>query len=442
MKRNVSLVTVGFLLLFSMLIGCAAHTPQVMFQPEDLSGPVNKGDLVKKVDAFMVIFDASASMGESYAGTTKMDFARQIVNGMNQTIPDLDMVGAMRTLGNTLCPVMPRTTLAYGPSPYSRGGLETAVQAVGWPGGATPLAEAINAASEDLAEVTGQIAVIVISDGEDLDMAPVAAAQAMKSTYGDRVCIYTVATGAGKSLMEKIAQAGDCGFSIDGNELTSATGMSDFVKAVFLKEAARPAGPVDSDGDGVYDDADRCPGTPRGISVDRTGCPLDSDGDGVYDYEDKCPKTPSGVSVDPRGCPLDTDGDGVYDYLDACRNTPAGAKVNQRGCWTLAGLRFDTGKSTIKPESYPILNEVVTVLKRNPDLKVRIEGHTDNVGKAAYNQGLSEDRAQTVEDYLLKVGIAQERLSSKGFGLTRPAASNETAKGRAQNRRVELTPVR
>ncbi len=90
--------------------------------------------------------------------------------------------------------------------------------------------------------------------------------------------------------------------------------------------------PKDSDGDGVYDYLDKCKGTPKGAAVNNAGCPLDSDGDGVYDYQDNCKGTPKGTPVDGKGCPKDSDGDGVFDNRDQCPNTPKGAKVDQRGC--------------------------------------------------------------------------------------------------------------
>jgi len=199
--------------------------------------------------------------------------------------------------------------------------------------------------------------------------------------------------------------------------------------------------PLDTDGDGVYDYLDQCPGTPKGVKVDSNGCPLDTDGDGVYDYLDKCPGTPKGVKVDSNGCPLDTDGDGVYDYLDQCPGTPKGAKVDNRGCWVLKGVYFDTAKWSIKPESYPVLDEVADVLKRNPGVKIEVQGHTDNVGKAQYNQTLSEKRAKSVTDYLVNRGVRSLQLSYRGYGLQRPIATNDTPEGRAKNRRVELTPL-
>ena len=168
------------------------------------------------------------------------------------------------------------------------------------------------------------------------------------------------------------------------------------------------------------------------------GCPLDTDGDGVYDYLDKCPNTPKGVKVNDAGCPLDTDGDGVYDYLDKCPDTPKGAKVNKVGCWIIKNLTFDTNKWNIKPKFFKDLNNVVEVLKKNPDIRVEIQGHTDNIGSAKYNQILSTKRAKVVMEYLVKKGIDASRLTYAGYGFSKPVASNKTPEGRAQNRRVEL----
>jgi OOP family OmpA-OmpF porin len=169
---------------------------------------------------------------------------------------------------------------------------------------------------------------------------------------------------------------------------------------------------------------------------------LDSDGDGVADYVDNCPRTPKGVKVDMSGCPLDTDGDGVADYLDRCPDTPKGAKVDERGCWAFLGtFLFDISKYDLKPEVYPALRNAVEVLKKNPDLKVEIQGHTDSTGSAAYNQQLSEKRAQAVYDYFVRQGIPSSQLTVKGYGLTRPAYPNATADGRRKNRRVEFSPT-
>jgi outer membrane beta-barrel protein len=200
--------------------------------------------------------------------------------------------------------------------------------------------------------------------------------------------------------------------------------------------------PIDSDGDGVLDYKDKCPDTPKGVKVNSLGCPLDTDGDGVYDYLDRCPDTPRGVRVDEKGCLLDSDKDGVYDYLDKCPGTPYGATVDERGCWVIKGVQFDTARWDIKPLFYPILDNIVYILQRNPSLRVEVQGHTDNRGSAAYNKKLSENRARAVMEYFIERGIERSRLSAVGYGLSRPAASNMTEVGRAKNRRVELKPIR
>ena len=168
----------------------------------------------------------------------------------------------------------------------------------------------------------------------------------------------------------------------------------------------------------------------------------DSDNDGVYDYMDKCPKTPENVAVDDRGCPFDSDKDGVYDYMDNCPDTPAGAPVNFRGCWTLSNVLFDTNKYEIKSNSLKDINDSIDVLEKNPSMKIIIQGHTDNVGSIKYNDILSQKRAEAVKLYLVDHGIDASRLSTEGFGFSKPVATNKTPQGRALNRRVELHPIR
>ena len=199
----------------------------------------------------------------------------------------------------------------------------------------------------------------------------------------------------------------------------------------------------DSDGDGIPDEMDNCSDTPEGVAVGEWGCPLDSDSDGVPDYVDVCSDTPAGEPVDELGCPvvLDVDGDGVEDDLDRCANTPVGAGVDERGCWVIQGLSFDSGKTQIKSDYLPVLNEVVGVLMANPDVRVSIEGYTDSQGSEAGNQSISEARAKSVKDYFVSKGVEAERMDYKGYGEMNPVADNATADGRKKNRRVELRPM-
>jgi len=157
------------------------------------------------------------------------------------------------------------------------------------------------------------------------------------------------------------------------------------------------------------------------------------------------PEQPSEPVSEPvreeRAVITDTDGDGVYDSDDECPGTPKGARVNIKGCWIIAGILFDYDKWNIKAVSYPALDEVVAVLKQNPDLKVEIQGHTDNIGSAAYNMKLSRKRAESVKSYLDKKGIYSTRLKSEGYGFAKPVVPNTTPENRALNRRVELKPI-
>lgn len=198
----------------------------------------------------------------------------------------------------------------------------------------------------------------------------------------------------------------------------------------------------DSDGDGVLDDADKCPDTPAGTKVDAVGCELDSDGDGVGDGKDQCPNTPAGAKVDANGCELDSDGDGVVDSKDQCPDTPKGDRVDMFGCSfkkeiKLPGVEFDTAKADLRPESYPILDGAAEVLKRYPELKIEVAGHTDAQGSDAYNLDLSKRRAATVMKYLQDKGVSNA-VTSRGYGERQPVASNKTAEGMQQNRRVVL----
>ncbi len=207
--------------------------------------------------------------------------------------------------------------------------------------------------------------------------------------------------------------------------------------------------PLDSDNDGVADSMDRCANTPRGIAVDAKGCPKDSDGDGVADSKDRCANTPRGVAVNAMGCPADRDGDGIADYQDACPDSKAGVKVDARGCAMVAptvskvmmeqrlDIKFASGSAVLAGSHFDDIEAIASVMKKDMASKVIIQGYTDSRGSAALNQRLSERRANAVVDRLVnRYGIERSRLTAVGYGKANPVASNNTAAGRAQNRRV------
>jgi outer membrane protein OmpA-like peptidoglycan-associated protein len=203
----------------------------------------------------------------------------------------------------------------------------------------------------------------------------------------------------------------------------------------------------DRDGDGITDAEDKCPDVPGLVRYQ--GCPIpDTDKDGLNDEVDKCPTVPGVARY--QGCPVpDTDGDGVNDEEDKCINEKGPA--SNYGCPIISediikrvnvaakNVFFATGSDKLLAQSTKRLSDVVTILNENPTYKVQIDGHTDNQGKDESNQILSDKRAASVKAFLVSKGISESRLTSTGYGESKPVADNKTAKGRAENRRVEMT---
>ncbi|MFN5189219.1 MAG: OmpA family protein [Chitinophagia bacterium] len=199
----------------------------------------------------------------------------------------------------------------------------------------------------------------------------------------------------------------------------------------------------DEDGDGINDENDKCPNAEG--TVQYRGCPVpDTDKDGIPDDKDPCP-TVAGLAA-YKGCAIpDTDKDGVNDELDQCPTIPGIASNN--GCEDLqpklnniaAALKFEIGQVNIATKSLQGLDSLVQIMSQYPDTKLLITGHTDNTGSSKINDPLSLSRAKKVQSYLVKKGLAINRTSIIGLADKQPLASNETNKGRAQNRRVDLT---
>lgn len=174
----------------------------------------------------------------------------------------------------------------------------------------------------------------------------------------------------------------------------------------------------------------------------------DSDNDGVPDTSDECPDTAAGAAVDSRGCEqvADADGDGVADSADQCPGTAANAKVDERGCHLVLEedvretlyVQFETGKAEVRQSSYGDIERVAELMRQYPESELVLEGHTDSAGPAELNRRLSKQRADAVKRVLVeRFGIADGRIETLGKGQSEPVADNDTAEGRARNRRVE-----
>jgi OOP family OmpA-OmpF porin len=225
----------------------------------------------------------------------------------------------------------------------------------------------------------------------------------------------------------------------------------------FQDEDGCPDDP-DTDGDGITDSLDSCILDPEDADkyLDSDGCPeIDNDLDTILDATDKCPLEPEDPDgyEDEDGCPdPDNDKDEVLDVKDQCPNTVGSSTQEPLGCPAKPALvvvtdcevkitqqiHFEYNKAKIRPESFPVLDAVVEVLNKVPDIKIEVQGHTDNRGSATYNKNLSEQRSGSVKQYLVSHGITQSRLASHGYGFDRPLVPNDSDQNRALNRRVQF----
>jgi len=372
---------------FLFLFGCAV--PHMNLPPFE-AVKFDKNLYTSKVDNFLIVFDASSSMYENYNGTKKFNIAQAFVERMNQTIPELGQTAGLRSFGHSPAVSSKQTELFYGMEKFSSKNLADKFKKITEPGGTTPIYTALDTAKADLKGLPGKMsAVIIISDGLETDGNAFTAAKALNAAYGDAICFYTILVGnspVGEALLKEIAKIGGCGFASKADELMTSAGMAAFVEKVFLTKKPAPAAPA----------------------------------------------------VKQR---LETDGDGVYDEDDKCPGTPKGARVNAQGCWVLSHVLFDFDKAEIKPVAYPLLDEVVVIFGKNPGMKVDLQGHCDNIGTPEYNMGLSQRRAKAVKKYLVSKGVAESRLTTQGFGFTKPVGPNTTKEERSLNRRVELHPM-
>ena len=202
----------------------------------------------------------------------------------------------------------------------------------------------------------------------------------------------------------------------------------------------------DTDRDGVVDSLDNCPNTLAGTSVDARGCSLDADRDGVADSIDQCLNSAYGEKVAANGCAVkDADNDGVADSMDLCLSTPKGDKVNTSGCSVMVAEEIEVKLSALFANNSSVIQnpadvkfaEFADFLKRYPKATAVVEGHTSIVGTAAYNQMLSQKRAEAVKALLIsRYGAPADRITALGFGESQPVNLGNTAAAHRENRRI------
>ena len=370
--RRIGYGSICLLMFFTLFAGCAS------FKPVDLNPRVQSGQLVQKTDNFIVLIDKSASMGQLQGKpmvneTTRLNHAKTTTKNMVATMPAIKMDAGLRTFWDK------ETTRIYGMQSLVKEGYMTAIDTIAMPYGRTPMAEAITAAGKDIKGARGNSAIIIVSDFSETpgvdDIRPeavMAAITQVNADYGDTLCVYAIQVGYtlnGKEFSEQIVQNVEGGYAVNADKLANPAAMGVFVERVIKGDCLR------------Y----------RQI---------------VAKPKEKVVIVAAEPKVEEK-------------VVAAVAETKAEEKVI---VLAFEDVHFDFDKSTLKPEAQTLLKRNVQMLKDNPNAKVRIAGYTSAAGTPAYNQSLSERRAEAVQKYLINEGIiTPDRLSTIGYGEADPA---------------------
>lgn len=377
-------------LLAGGLAGCAS-TPAP--QPVAVS-KIAPGANQRVIDQLVILFDTSGSVDEATQFPSQRALLQSFVGGM----PDGSYEVSVITFGGVDRDIIEQAS-------FNRGALGDYAANVEYLDDGTPLHTVLREASTGLQGKGSKASVVVVTDGLPSDAIgravsselALSAARDLAGSYAGDLCIHTVQLGndpAGAAFLSNLAGTTPCGSTRAASSLNTEMAFQSLERDALLAPLPQVAAPP-----------------------------------------------PAVVAAPIRD--LDGDRDGVLDSRDQCPRTPTGARVDSRGCWVIPELYFKTDTSEFSEGSQRILDEeVLPVLRKTPGLRVRIDGHTDATGGAAYNQQLSERRAAAVRDMLVSDGIAGDRIQTQGFGEANPIAPNNTAAGRKVNRRTEITVLR
>jgi peptidoglycan-associated lipoprotein len=377
MEKKVLRLLVGVLCL-AMMAGCAAKKAYV---PADVMSQAKAEDLVQKVDNFDVLFDKSDSMNAE----NRLNIAKQTTSEMVQTLPaDLKLNSALRLFGvKGFFAQEESSWLEYGMTSFKKEGFLKAVEDMGDRGyGRTPLGRALAGAGDDLKGLSGNSAIIVVSDFEEIegvdDIRPKSVVEnvaKLKAAYGDKLCIYPIQVGknpTAKKLAEQIALEANCGFVEHADNLTTPAAMASYVKKVFFG-----------------------PAPPKLVAEEKP----------VVAMEEK----------------------------KEAEATPAVVEVSK-----LDAIYFDFDKFTLKPEAREALKKNADWLSKNTDKKVVVEGNCDERGTNEYNMALGQRRADSAAKYLKDLGIKKDRVSTVSYGKERPECKESNEECWSKNRRADV----
>ncbi|MEM7411678.1 MAG: OmpA family protein [Myxococcota bacterium] len=383
------LALLGCLLLF--WVGCAS-IPEL---PPLEVAPLEPGKRERVApDQVWLIVDVSGSIDPQTQFPEEKAALRSFVAAM----PEGDYAAGLVAFGGFRRQVLPL-------EPFDRPALRRAAAELPFLDEGTPLHTVLSEVGESLEGQRKRAALVIWSDG--LPSGPAGRqvdpqlaldrARALSEAYDGRVCIHTVQVGndpPGGDFLRELSETSKCGSHRGLSSLDTAEALLDFERKVFLRKVRKP----------------------------------------------KPKPKPAKPAPKTSGAPNDRDGDGVSDGSDQCPETPSGAKVDRRGCWSIPWLLFETDRAELTATSEQKLrDEVLPVIQNDPELRLRIDGHTDNRGSAEHNRDLSQRRAEAVRRFLVRQGVTADRIEARGFGESKPLVPNDSPEDMARNRRTELT---
>ncbi len=378
--------------LFTLILGlslvlissCSTDTAR----GRDYKQSLNNGPNSIKKDTIYFLLDNSGSMGEPSDDREKIASARKVLYRFNRVFPEGISVG-LRSFGVNYFG-FESSNLDYGITAFCGWDFGKAVRSLNGPRGTGNMESALRAASDDLKGIQGRIALVILSDGTGLSGSPATAAADLRTLFGPRLCIYTVQLGndkKGGEALNGIANASRCGTAVKADRLETEDNVRNFFQSMF------PA---------------------------RTSVQMKPAAASSAALEKK--KDVPGEAPEIRG-----------------KNKRRGMS---RGVFLRLQIRFDSGKAEIRPIYSNEIKKLADFMKRYPEIKVAIEGHTDSFGKTSQNEMLSRRRAEAVMNELIETfGIDNSRIKAVGYGPKRPIASNSSEKGREKNRRVEARRI-
>jgi outer membrane protein OmpA-like peptidoglycan-associated protein len=383
--RRIGYGLIFLLMFFILFTGCAT------FRPVDLNPQIKSGQLVQKTDNIIVLFDKSASMGELHGKpmvneATRLMHAKNATKNMVATISEIKLNAGLRTFWYE------DTALIYGMKSLVKEDYTKAINSIENPNHRTPMGKAITAAGNDLRGAEGNSAIIIVSDFSEIpgidDIRPEAVMEAItkvNAEYGDKLCVYAIQVGYtpdGKELSERIVQNVEGGYTVNADKLVTPADMAAFVEKVITGNCLR------------YKQV-------------------------VVKPEEKVVIVVSEPKVEEKVVAAVSEPKVTEKVAEKVMVAAAEPKII---ILAFEDIHFDFDKSTLKPEAQTILKRNIQLLKDNPNAKVRIAGYTSASGTEAYNQKLSERRANSVRDYLIKEGIiTPDRLTTIGYGEANPA---------------------